>query len=269
LNQDFISVKPVSPPAAYVGGKRLLAGRIGEVIDSIGHDTYAEAFVGMGGVFFRRRNRPRSEVINDAGRDVANLFRLLQRHYPQLMEVMKFQLTIRRRFDELVDTDPDTLTDLERAARFLYLQRLTFGGKVQGRTFGVDPSSPARFDLNRLTPILEALHERLAEVVIECLDFEAFMGRYDRPGTLFYLDPPYVGTEGYYGKELFAPDDLNRLAAACRRLKGKFILSNLDCPQVRAAFDGCRFEAVENNFTVKGKGRVNKVTEVIVIGGSV
>lgn len=269
INSDHRNVRPLTPPAAYVGGKRLLAAKISGLIDEIPHTTYAEAFVGMGGVFFRRSRRPRAEVINDAAYDVANLFRLLQRHYPQLMEVMKFQLTIRRRFDDLVDTDPATLTDLERAARFLYLQRLTFGGKVSGRTFGVDPATPARFDLNKLTPLLEALHDRLGGVVVECLDFEAFLARYDRPETLFYLDPPYVGSEGYYGKTLFTPADLDRLASACRRLKGKFILSNLDCPAVREAFAGCRFIEAENTFTVQGRGPGKKVAEVMVLGGSI
>lgn len=260
------AVKPVSPPAAYVGGKRLLAGKISELIDTIPHVTYAEAFVGMGGVFLRRARRPKSEVINDANQDVATLFRILQRHFPQFMDTLRFQVTSRARFEELARTDHGTLTDLERSARFLYLQRLTFGGKVASRTFGVDPRSPARFDITTLAQRLEELHERLAKVVIECLDFEEFLVRYDRAGTLFYLDPPYVGSEGYYGKDLFQPADLQRLAAACRRLKGRFILSNIDCPQVREAFDGCEFRSADNTFTV-AKGRAKAVGEVIVVGG--
>lgn len=77
----------------------------------------------MGGIFLRRQTRPRAEVINDRGRDIANLFRILQRHYPQFLDCLRFQLTTRAEFERLVAVDPDTLTDLERAARFLYLQR--------------------------------------------------------------------------------------------------------------------------------------------------
>ncbi len=83
-------------------------------------------------------------VINDAGRDVANLFRILQRHYPQFLDTLRSQLTTRAEFNRLVDTNPDTLTDLERAARFLYLQRTAFGGKVSGRNFGVAADRSAR-----------------------------------------------------------------------------------------------------------------------------
>lgn len=268
INSDHQPVRPLIPPAAYVGGKRLLAGKIAELIDTIPHETYCEAFVGMAGVFLRRARRPKAEVINDAGRDVATLFRILQRHFPQFMDTLRFQVTSRSRFDELARTDPTTLTDLERSARFLYLQRLTFGGKVASRTFGVDPGRPARFDLTTLAPRLEELHERLAKVVIECLDFEAFLDRYDRPYTLFYLDPPYVGSEGYYGKDLFQPADLGRLAERCRRLKGRFILSNMDCPEVREAFAGCQFIEAANTFTVGGKGNAKAVGELIVVGGA-
>ncbi len=73
----------------------------------------------MGGVFLRREMRPRAEVINDLSRDVSTLFRILQRHYPQFIETLRFQLTTRPEFERLGATDPDTLTDLERAARFL------------------------------------------------------------------------------------------------------------------------------------------------------
>lgn len=188
-------VTPVNPVAPWLGGKRNLAKRIVRILEDIPHQVYAEPFVGMGGVFLRRTSRPRTEVINDFSRDVANLFRILQRHYPQFLETLRFQLTTRAEFNRLVATDPETLTDLERAARFLYLQRTAFGGKVSGRTFGVSKDRPARFNLTTLEPDLEELHSRLSGVVIECLDYSAFIDRYDGPNALFYLDPPYRGSE--------------------------------------------------------------------------
>ena len=152
---DLSPVEPTLPVAPWLGGKRNLAGRIAKMIAAIPHRVYAEPFVGMGGVFLRRRMRPRSEVINDYGRDVANLFRILARHYPQFLEMLRFQLTTRVEFNRLVATNPDTLTDLERAARFLYLQRTAFGGKISGRNFGVSKDRPARFNLTTLEPMLE------------------------------------------------------------------------------------------------------------------
>ena len=134
LETSFTAVDPVHPVAAYIGGKRRLAERLVKAIAEVPHVLYAEPFVGMGGVFFRRRSRPRSEVINDRNGEFANLFRILQRHYPQFMDTLRFQLTGRREFDRLKVSDPATLTDLERAGRFLYLQRLAFGGKVRGQS---------------------------------------------------------------------------------------------------------------------------------------
>jgi len=79
--------------APWLGGKRNLAKCICAIVDADrAHTTYAEPFVGMGGIFLRRSLRPKAEVINDFGRGVATLFRSLQRHYPQFLDVLRFQL---------------------------------------------------------------------------------------------------------------------------------------------------------------------------------
>ncbi|CUW41154.1 D12 class N6 adenine-specific DNA methyltransferase [Magnetospirillum sp. XM-1] len=261
-------VSPVRPVAPYLGGKRNLAKRIAAEVASIPHSIYAEPFVGMGGVFLRRTLAPRSEVINDYGREVATFFRVLQRHYVAFMEMIKFQLTTRAEFERLAATDPDTLTDLERAARFLYLQRTAFGGKVSGRNFGVSPSTPARFDVTKLGPMLEDLHTRLAGVVIECLPYGEFLARYDRPETLFYLDPPYFGCEGDYGKAMFSRDDFERLAEQLESVQGRFIMSLNDRPAVRRIFSAFQIEAVDTSYSIardtSARGRVG---EVLIKGG--
>jgi DNA adenine methylase len=242
-----------------------LAKRICALIDAdTHHRSYAEPFVGMGGIFLRRTSRPRAEVINDFGRDVANLFRILQRHYPQFLEVLRFQLTTRAEFNRLVDTNPETLTDLERAARFLYLQRTAFGGKVSGRNFGVAPDRPGRFNLSTLEPMLEDLHSRLSGVVIECLDFAEFIRRYDTPTTLFYFDPPYWGCEGDYGKLLFSRDRFEDLATQLAGLKGRFVLSLNDVPGVRETFKKFRFEEVKTTYTIGAKGAQPERAEVLI-----
>jgi DNA adenine methylase len=250
MNSPLSPIDPTLPVAPWLGGKRNLARRICALIDATTCATYCEPFVGMGGIFLRRSQRPRAEVINDFGRDVANLFRLLQRHYPQFLEVLRFQLTTRTEFNRLVDTNPETLTDLERAARFLYLQRTAFGGKVSGRNFGVSKDRPARFNLTTLEPMLEELHSRLSGVVIECLDWSDCLRRYDGPGTLFYLDPPYWGCETDYGKAMFSQDDFARMAAQLAGLTGRFILSINDVPQIREIFAGFQIEAVTTTYSI-------------------
>lgn len=247
------TVEPVLPLAGYIGGKRNLAGRIVPLIEALPHDLYAEVFVGMGGIFFRRGHVPKAEVINDASRDVATLFRVLQRHYVPFMDMMRLQLTTRVEFERLVKTDPATLTDLERSARFLYLQRTAFGGKVTGRNFGMQRARPASFDITKLAPMIEDVHSRLTRVVIECLDWSDFIARYDAPATLFYLDPPYWGSEGYYGKELFSREDFARLADQLRVIKGRFLLSINDTPGVRLTFKGFKMKGVKTTYSVGAK----------------
>lgn len=246
-------VSPTRPVAPWLGGKRNLARRICAIVDATPCATYAEPFVGMGGIFLRRSTRPKAEVINDRGRDIANLFRILQRHYPQFLDTLRFQLTTRAEFERLIAVDPDTLTDLERAARFLYLQRTAFGGKVSGRNFGVDRARPGRFNLSTLEPMLEDLHSRLSGVTIECLDWSAFIPRYDSADTLFYLDPPYWGCEDDYGKAMFARADFERLAQQLATIRGRFILSLNDLPEVRHTFAAFQLAEIRTTYTISGK----------------
>lgn len=264
FESQFTDVSPVHPAAGYIGGKRRLAKQLVAMIAAVPHRTYCEAFVGMGGVFFRRAKVPPAEVINDRNGEVANLFRILQRHYPQFLDTLRFQLTGRREFERLKRSDPSTLTDLERAGRFLYLQRTAFGGKVAGQNFGVDPRSGGAFNLTRIEPLLADIHERLAGVVIEQLDWLAFLDRYDRPETLFYLDPPYFGSEGDYGRELFGRDQFALMAERLGRLKGRFILSINDVPEMRETFARFAIEPVELSYGVQGGQRPAK--ELIVWG---
>lgn len=260
LNPSHRPVRPLPGVAPWIGGKRNLAARLIERIERIPHLCYAEPFIGMGGVFLRRRLRPPSEVINDRAGDVANLFRVLQRHPQALLEQLELGLTARVEFQRQRRVDPSTLTDVERAARFFYLQQIVFGGQPAG-SFGTSALRPARFDLGRLRPLLAAVHRRLSDVTIEALDFQAFIERYDRPTTLFYADPPYWGCESDYGPNLFSRADFERLAEALRRLKGRFILSINDRPETRRLFGGFRLEPVGVTYRLNG---VKRVRELII-----
>lgn len=246
------SVGRTIPAAPYVGGKSRLSTKIIRKISEIEHDIYAEPFLGMGGVFLRREFQPKLETINDINGEIVNFFRILQRHYPQFMDTLRFQITSRREFDRLSRVDASTLTDLERAARFLYLQRLAFGGKVRSQTFGVSMEG-SRFNLLKLAPQLEEIHERMAGVVIENLQWRQFIERYDRPETLFYLDPPYWGCENDYGGNVFGRADFFGLAEALSNIEGSFILSINDVPEIRALFASFQIEEVSLHYTVSAQ----------------
>ncbi len=252
------------PPAAYLGGKRNLARRLCELIETVPHRAYIEPFVGMGGVFLRRSRPAPVEVINDLSGDVANLFRIVRRHYEPLVEEMTWLLAGRAEFARQMRVDPSTLTDIERAARFLYLQRLAFGGRVAGRTFGVRKDQSSRIQLSQLRAELKALHRRLEPVTIEQLPYADVIRRYDQARALFYLDPPYDETAGY-GVD-FGREDYLAMAGQLAGIAGSFVMSINDTPFVREAFAGFRIDEVTTTWTVgmATTGAGQKVTELII-----
>jgi DNA adenine methylase len=217
----------------------------------------------MGGVFLRRDQRPSGEVINDYNKEVSNLFRILQCHYVAFLDVIRWQITTRAEFNRLCNVDPETLTDLQRAARFLYLQKLAFGGKVSGKNYGIDKQRPARFDLTKLQPMLEDLHLRLSGVAIECLDYKVFLRRYDGKDTLFYLDPPYFGCESDYGKALFSRDEFRLMVDILKDLKGTFILSLNDHLTVRELFRDFHICDVKTSYSIAKQANM-EVGELLI-----
>lgn len=270
MESNLKAVRPVHPAAPYIGGKRMLAERICAIIDDSRHSTYVEPFTGMGGVFLRRSQQPTAEVINDISGDVITLYRVLQEHYAYFIDMLRWRITSRAEFQRLQAIPGDRLTDMQRAARFLYLQRCTFGGKVEARSFGVSRGMPGRFDVTKLEPLLADINERLAGVIIEQLPYAEVISRYDAPDTLFYLDPPYWGCETDYGRDVFDREDFDRLAAQLRMIKGGFLLSINDTPGVRSAFAGFHIEEEDVNYTVATHltGGATKVTELVIRGGA-
>lgn len=266
MKLETTPVRPVRPVAPYIGGKRNLSRRLCALIDATPHRTYAEPCIGMGGVFLRRTRRPAVEVMNDISADVTTMFRVARKHYEPLVEEMSYLLTSRDEFERLRRIDPDTLTDIERAARFLLLQRLSFGGKVSGRTFGVDNRSPGRLRLANLRADLRALRDRLETVTIERLPMTDFIRRYDTPGTLFYIDPPYWDCEADYGAGVFEQADFARLADQLAQISGRFILSINATAGAREVFGRFDVEEVETTYTIgtatAGEGK--RVGELIV-----
>jgi len=87
---------------------------------------------------------------------------------------------------------------------------------------------------------------------------------YDRPGTLFYLDPPYFGCENDYGADMFGKGEFAEMAERLRSLKGRFLLSLNDRPKVREIFAGFALEEVETTYQIAGSGKLPKAAELII-----
>lgn len=248
------------PIIAWPGGKRRLAKKLLPLIHSLPHKCYVEEFAG-GGSMLLMRQPAEVEVLNDVNEDLVNLNRVVKHHLEEFLRQFKWALTSRKIFEWMKVTPPEVLTDIQKAARFYYIQRLSFGGKVTGQTFGYSPSSPPRLNLLRIEEDLSQAHLRLARVWIEKLDWHACLQKYDRDYTLHFLDPPYWETEGYGVP--FDLDQYEKIAGAMRSMKGNAILTINDHPEMRRVFEGFSVETVDINYTIGGAGTGAKRRELI------
>lgn len=249
--------KPLVP---WIGGKRRLAKDILPVFPE--HTCYVEAFAGAAALFFLKPPA-KVEVLNDVNGDMVNLYRVVQHHLEEFVRQFRWALASREIYGWTKATPPATLTDIQRAARFFYLQKNGFGGKVESQTFGTATTAKPRLNLLRLEEDLSAVHLRLHQVTIERLDWASCLARYDRPHTLFYLDPPYWGTEGYGVG--FGLDQYDLMAEMVAKLKGKAVISVNDIPEMRLAFKGLAMRKLSTRYTVGGSACARKLSGELLI----
>ena len=212
----------------WVGGKKALRKRILEQFPA-DYGRYIEAFGGAGWVLFAQERKVELEVYNDMDGNLVNLFRCVKRHPAALQEELDWPLNSRELFFDARE-DARGLTDIQRAARFFILIKESYGAECH--SFGAK-----KRDMAKAVSYLRRAAARLNKVVVERMDFERLLKVYDRPDALFYLDPPYFGSEERYAVE-FGSKDHERLRQALGRLQGKFILSYNDCPKAREMYKG-------------------------------
>jgi DNA adenine methylase len=247
VSKQNLQVHPyMKGPLSYIGGKTRIATKIIEIFPK--HKTYVELFAGGAQVLFHKEPSP-VEVLNDLDGEVVTFFRVCQLHHEELVRYMKFMVVSREWFDLLLNQDPKFLTDIQRAARFFFLQKNAYGGLVRHRAFGYSVEEPSRFNPERLPELIENTYQRLVRVQVENLPYQDILQRYDRPGTLFYLDPPYFGRKLY--RFNFSESDFKELAGPLRKVRGNFVLSLNDVPEVRTIFAGFKFRGIDLPYTVQ------------------
>lgn len=212
---------------AWIGGKKALRQQITALFPE-SFDCYVEVFGGAGWVLFYKDCHAKKEVFNDLNSELINLYRCIKYHPEELQKQFEWNLLSRELFNQCRDMSLEHLTDIQRAARYFFLIKESFGSKMTSFRTGA-------FDLQKSIDYLLEVQKRLKNVLIENLDFERLIQIYDRENTLFYLDPPYYGTERYY-EEKFSAGDHERLKSCLDTVNGKFILSYNDCPYIRALY---------------------------------
>ena len=250
-----------SPIIPWIGGKRRLAARLLPLFPP--HECYVEVFCGGAALYFLRPQPAAVEVINDINGELVNLYRVVKIHLEEFVRQFKWALSSRDVFKWLQETPPETLTDIQRAARFYYLQQLAFGGRVENQSFGTATTTPPGLNLLRIEESLSAAHLRLANTFIENLSWAAIVERYDRPHTFFYMDPPYWQTEGY-GVD-FPIEEYQRMATLLASMKGRAMVSLNDHPDMREIFADFYIESTDITYTVGGGGRSAERRELVIM----
>ena len=216
----------------YPGGKSEIAPFIVERLAP--HQTYVEPFAGSIAVLLAK---PPSEVevVSDLDGDIINFFQVLQQGARDntVMETFQRICQLMPHARRLYETwmhdwnrgirpeDP-----FERAIRWYYLQINSVNGK-SGWIISI-ADNKARLWQNKVDNLPE-FAKRLRHVSLENRDFRYIIQTYDRPETLFYIDPPYYGVEGakeyYSGAPPFTEQDHLDLAQLLNKIQGKAIVS--------------------------------------------
>lgn len=119
----------MNSPLPYIGGKSKLADTIIKMVPE--HTAYCEVFAGAAWVFFRKE-RSKYEVINDLDGDLISFYRVLQNHLEEFTKQFRWILSSREWFEDFKSQQESKgLTDIQRSARYYYLQRHCFGGRVR------------------------------------------------------------------------------------------------------------------------------------------
>lgn len=216
----------------WMGGKSKVAKRLARLLPD--HKCYVEVFAGAANLLFAK-GQSDVEVLNDINSELITLFRVVRFHPREFVRELAFFSHSRLEFTDC--RSQPGLTDIQKAVRSFFVMKAAFGGKggTSHPNFGYGTTGRAAFRRTAFATVRRC-HKRLDAVYIENLDYTDCIRRYDRPHTVFYCDPPYLGTGGY--KTNFPAAEHNTLAELLRTIKGQFLLTINDSPKIRTLYKG-------------------------------
>ena len=254
----------VKSPLRWPGGKGRLARRIVDLLPP--HKAYLETCCGGAAVFWLKpRDASTAEILNDVDGALINFYWILHKSGRRLAREVDGMPYSRELFARQLAAKPRS--PFGRARRFWYLNRVAFGGKLATPAFGVSVIRRSNVLAARILTTLEETIERLRGVLFESIDVTRVLKLYDRPTTLFYVDPPFWGfTQDYVC--VFDDADHNRLHEALAATRGTWLLSYNDCPHVRALYRGYRIRRLATRYMMgcnagSGSG-ARKAQEVLI-----
>ncbi|WP_239395752.1 Dam family site-specific DNA-(adenine-N6)-methyltransferase [Frankia sp. CiP3] len=232
----------------WAGGKRRYASTLVALAPDF-PGTYREPFLGSGAVYFELR--PTTSTLSDANGELITCFQQVRDSPVEVMRLLNSMPNTPEYFESVRRQKPEDLSDLERAARVIYLNKTSFRGLWRVNKKGGFNTSYGAYDrpyYNQNT-LLRA-SKALTNATITEADFEAAIDQAE-PGDWVYLDPPYVPLGGWadfkrYTPGQFGESDHIRLCEAMRRAdaRGVFVaLTNSETEFVRELFGAYFHEA--------------------------
>ena len=233
MDDDFQG-EGVLPPLTYYGGKQRLCREIVQALLQSPNWSetvhYVEPFFGGGAVFFAKPPN-KLETVNDLNDNLVTFYRVVK-HPPafaKMKALVEGTLYSRKEFDRttrIIKGEEKADPILRAWAVFSHLAMSFSSGWGNGFGYSVKAGSsmPLRFD-DKKRKLTDELCQRLHNVTIECGDAVQVIKSRDSEATLFYLDPPYAGTQCNYNGLDFGDANLSRLLRTLASVKGRFVLS--------------------------------------------
>lgn len=255
-------------PLRWIGGKSKLYKKIISIMPI--HKCYVEPFAGGLWVLLNKPKTP-VEVANDINHELVNFYKVLQKDYNKLKEKFLFSISSREIFNEYLHMPQESIAkmdNVERAARFLYLNRCSHSGRMISYGF----SNSRRSNLCPITDdfdkIIGQVHYRIKDVNLENGDYKEMIRRYDKrlnsreqQDVLFYFDPPYKNVYDYEGTGI----DYEELANEVYNMNGKWIVSINDDINIKNSFKKYTILGVSISETIANSGENAKNRNELII----
>lgn len=263
---------PARPFLKWAGGKTQLLSELTALAPKK-YGNYLEPFLGGGAMFFRMK--PSKAVLSDFNQELILSYQVIRDNVEPLIEELRAYRNEEKFYYEVRSRDPETLTDVQRAARMIFLNKTCFNGLYRVNKkgqFNVPYGHSNRPFLDE--KLLRRDAEALKNVVLLRQDYLKTLQENAAPGDFVFLDPPYQPVSKYadfkrYTRKFFYEDDQIRLRDEFRRLVDlgcHVLLTNSDAPFILNLYKDFEIRVIETRRAISSNPKTRRGKDIIVIG---